>query len=93
MLASITTSLNDGNDVVTVQLPDGRKIVGLVDSEDNIQILENTTHLEGELAECAAGIALVKAQDDGDEVMVWRRLVQAAEKCQKRIAVSKLKLN
>jgi small nuclear ribonucleoprotein (snRNP)-like protein len=92
MLASISVKGKEGS-TVTVELRDGRRIVGHLDTKDQITILENTTNLDVKIAECAAGIALVSHQDLGDDTVVWRKLVDAAERCKKQMDNIKYKLN
>jgi small nuclear ribonucleoprotein (snRNP)-like protein len=81
MLVDIATLSNQ----VTIELRDGRRIVGELDDKDNIHILENTTSLDEKTAECAAGVALVSIQQDGQETMVWRRLMDKAHECKKHV--------
>ena len=94
MLASFSSvTKEDGESVVTVELQNGRKIVGQLCSDDKIELIENTTDLRREIAECAAGIAIVNMFDLNNDVMVWRRLVDQAERCHRQINKFKWKLN
>ena len=93
MLASISSISKNNESTITVQLQDGRKIVGRVDSQDKINILENTTNLDTKIAECAAGIALVNVLDLDNDVMVWRRLVDMAHKCKAKMELMKYSVN
>lgn len=90
MLASLTMH-ND--DVVKVSLPDGRKIVGQCNNFGHITVIENTTNLDEDIAECVAGVALSRAVDHGDDTIVWRRLVDLAHRCHKELEASKWRLN
>jgi len=93
MLASIKTSkINDG-DWVTVELKDGRKIVGHLDTIHNIQITENTMNLEGTTAEFVAGIAYFNCKELGEPTMVWHRLLDQAEQCCEKLKELRYLLN
>jgi hypothetical protein len=93
MLANISTLHNDDKSVITVALSDGRKIVGELDNLDKVSVTENTTNLKVEVAECVVGLAMVNVQDHGNDTLVWRRLVNMAERCSKQLAKTKLQLN
>lgn len=93
MLASIKTSRINNDDVVTVELKDGRKIVGQLDERDKIHIIENTMNLEGQTAECVAGIAYVNCKELGEPTMVWHRLLDQAVRCQEKLQELRYLLN
>ena len=86
MIASVSITSVPNGKCVNIDLQNGQKIIGLLDEcADHMSLVENTTRLEGDVAECAAAIAYVGLNDDGDDRVVWRKLVEKAERFRDKI--------
>lgn len=94
MLADLTTSKLENGNQVTILLGDGRRIVGrLLDDHEDIQVVENTTSLSSDVAQCAVGIAYVYTHEEGVDRMPWRRLATQADRCNRDLTAARMKLN
>jgi hypothetical protein len=93
MLADLNVT-NEGNDeIVTIALQNGKKIVGCVKNRDSVEITENTTIMSEENAEIAAMMALALKHEIGESYVVWRHLVENVERYKKESAKARLFIN
>lgn len=93
MIADLNVESNGNDEVVTIALQNGKKIVGLVKDRDSVEITENTTILSQENAEIAAMMALAIKSQFGEDYIVWRRLIENVEKFKKENARARLYTN
>ena len=92
MLADIKVNGTEQSGKITIELQNGRQIVGLTDGSDRINLVENTTELSPEQAQIAAAIAWV-LQSEGEHRVVWRKFQQQIDKTAVHMRLAALRLN
>lgn len=86
MLATIKSF----NGIYTLRRADGKEVVGYIDQNDNVELIENSLGCEDETASYILGLAIVH-REMGNDILVWRRLrdqVSDAKKYVDRYALS-----
>lgn len=93
MLADVKYTYHEDFAEIIIALQNGQKIIGSMDVEENIKIIENTTRLDEKHAELAAGIAYVMAKEHGEDYVVWKRFVDKVSIYKKMLDAARLNIN